>query len=104
MATPISQLLKEFGWRSVRQEMYYHTALEVHKTMKTKKPVYMYNKLTNDGEWPRDTRQTRSGRGHHTKPNLDWQGTVLAGEDPIPMRLFHYRLEVTANFGNSRKN
>ena len=46
----------------------------------------------------------QAGRGHHTKPNLDWQGTVLDGEDPIPMRLFHYRLEVKANCGNSRKN
>ena len=34
-STPISQLLKECGWRSVRQEMYYHTVLQVHKTMTT---------------------------------------------------------------------
>ena len=71
MATPISQLLKECGWRSVRQEMYYHTALQVHKTMKTKKPVYLYDKLTNDGEWPWDTRQARSST---IIPNQTWTG------------------------------
>ena len=30
-AMPVKQLLKECGWRSVRQEMFYHTALLVHK-------------------------------------------------------------------------
>ena len=52
--TPVYQLLKECCWRSVRQEIFYHTVLQVHKTMKTGAPVYLYNKLTDDGQHQRD--------------------------------------------------
>ena len=60
LATPVSQLLRECGWRSVRQEMYYHTVLQVHKTLTTGAPAYLYDKLTQGGRYPRDTRQARS--------------------------------------------
>ena len=96
MSTPISQLLNECGWRSVRQEMYYHTALQVHKSMKAKKPVYLYDKLTNDGEWPRDTRQARSstirqGPSYQTKLGLAknsfrWRGSNCYEALPLSIR------------------
>ena len=85
-STPVSQLLKECGWRSVRQEMYYHTVLQVHKTMMTRAPVYLYNKLTDDGKYPRDTRQARCstirlGPSYQTKLGLAkdsfrWRGAA----------------------------
>ena len=60
ISTPIPQLLKECGWRSVRQEMYYHSVLQVHKTLLTKSPRYLYDKLTGDGAYGFDTRQARN--------------------------------------------
>ena len=85
-STPISQLLKECGWRSVRQEMYYHTILQVHKTMTTYAPAYLYNKLTDDGDYHCDTRQARSssirmGSSFQTKLGLAkdsfrWRGAT----------------------------
>ena len=59
-STPIKQLLKECGWRSVRQEMYYHLVLQAHKMLVNQAPVYLYSKLTEDGEYSRDTRQARN--------------------------------------------
>ena len=95
-STPISQLLRECGWRSVRQEMYYHTTLQVHKTLMTKKPVYLYSKLTKDGDWPRDTRQARSstirqGPSYQTKLGLAknsfrWRGTTWYEALPMSIR------------------
>ena len=58
MSIPVKQLLKECGWRSVRQEMHYHTILQVHKTLVQKNPVYLHSKLTADGSYAYRTRQT----------------------------------------------
>ena len=86
ISTPIPQLLKECGWRSVRQEMYYHSVLQVHKTLLTKAPVYLYDKLTKDGEYNCDTRQARNssiklGPSFQTKLSLcknsfRWRGAA----------------------------
>ena len=95
-STPIAQLLRECGWRSVRQEMYYHTTLQVHKTLMTKKPAYLYSKLTKDGDWPWDTRQARSstirqGPSYQTKLGLAqnsfrWSGTTWYEALPMSIR------------------
>ena len=75
ISTQITQLLKECGWRSVRQEMYYHTVLQVHKTLTTHTPVYMYSKLIDDGHYHCDTRMARrstikTGSSYQTKLDL----------------------------------
>ena len=66
-STPVAQLLKECGWRSVRQEMFYHTVLQVHKTMKTGAPVYLFNKLTEDGETRGKPEAALSDKDHHSR-------------------------------------
>ena len=48
----VKQRLKECGWRSVRQEMVYHTVLMVHKILVYKQSQYLYKKLTADGDYP----------------------------------------------------
>ena len=94
--TPVYQLLKECGWRSVRQEMFYHTVLQVHKTMKTGAPVYLFNKLTEDGQYQRDTRQARGssirqGPSFQTKLGLAknsfrWRGATCYESIPSSIR------------------
>ena len=41
-----AQLLKECGWLSVRQLIFYTTVLSVHKTIVHKMPEVLYEKLT----------------------------------------------------------
>ena len=96
MDTPVSQLLKECGWRSVRQEMYYHTVLQVHKTLGTGAPAYLYEKLTLGGHYPRDTRQARnssirfgptfSTRLELTRNSFRWRGAAWYEALPIGLR------------------
>ena len=59
-STPVKQLLKECGWRSVREELYYHSVLQVHKTLMTKASQYLYSKLTSDGSYNCDTGHARN--------------------------------------------
>ena len=103
--TPVRQLLKECGWNSVRQEIYYHTVLQVHKTMTTRAPHYLYNKLTEDGRYPRNTRQasvstirmgpTFQTRLTLTKDSFRWRGAawheVLAREIREEMKIGKFK-------------
>ena len=43
--TPTRVLLRQCGWMSVRQLVFYHTVLQMWKTMKTHKPVHIYSQL-----------------------------------------------------------
>ena len=62
----------------------------------TKKPVYLYSKLTKDGDWQRDTRQARSstirqGPSYQTKLGLAknsfrWRGTTWYEALPMSIR------------------
>ena len=95
-STPIKQLLKECGWRSVRQEMYYHTVLQVHKTLVNQAPLYLYSKLTEDGKYSRDTRQARNssirlGPSYQTglslcKDSFRWRGAAWYEALPTDIR------------------
>ena len=92
----VKQRLKECGWRSVRQEMVYHTVLMVHKIIVFKQPLYLYKKLTADGDYPFRTRQAaRSSlrRGSSFRTNLElckqsfrWRGTGLYEKLPPKLR------------------
>ena len=54
------KLLDKVGWLSVRQLVFYHTVLQVHKTLKTKVPKPLHQSLA--GTSPRNTRSTASGK------------------------------------------
>ena len=60
--SPVSELLGQCGWLSVRQLAFYHSVVQVFKTIQTKYPEYMYSKLNN--QFPYNTRlaQTESVR------------------------------------------
>ena len=44
--TPISKLLQQCGWLSVSQLGMYHSLMLVYKTLTTRYPVYLHQKLT----------------------------------------------------------
>ena len=43
--TPTRSLLLQCNWLSIKQLMFFHTALQVWKVQKWKKPVYIHSKL-----------------------------------------------------------
>ena len=43
--TPTSELLDQCGWLSVRQLVFYHTVLQLWKTMRTKRPAHIYSQM-----------------------------------------------------------
>ena len=56
--TPVADLLRQCGWLSVRQLVFYHSVILVHKTLQTKTPKYIYSKLAT--EFPYNTRLASS--------------------------------------------
>ena len=56
--TPVADLLKQCGWLSVRQLVFYHSVILVHKTIQNKSPKYIYEKLATD--FPYSTRLASS--------------------------------------------
>ena len=77
--TSTKVLLLQCGWLSVRQLMLYHSLVLLYKTMKYKKPEYLYQKVTSGYHKPR-TRQaaaaTLAAAGApdlHSKDSCDLQ-------------------------------
>ena len=56
--TPVTELLRNCGWLSVRQLVMYHSILIIYKTVQTACPKYLYNKLS--CEFPYNTRLAQS--------------------------------------------
>ena len=56
--TPRYELLRHCGWLSVRQLIFYHSVVLIHKTIMAKAPQYIYNKLSS--EFPYNTRLAES--------------------------------------------
>ena len=56
--TPVAELLRQCGWLSVRQLVFYHSVVLIHKTLVTKYPKYIHNKLSS--EFPYNTRLAES--------------------------------------------
>ena len=54
--TPTKTLMKVCGWMSVRQLMAYHSLVLLHKTLRSKTPVYLHQKITSGGHFPYRTR------------------------------------------------
>ena len=66
------KLLDKMGWLSVKQLVFYHTVLQVHKTLKTGMPKPLHQSLT--GAYPRHTRRAASGQIRHDE-NFSSQST-----------------------------
>ena len=56
--TPIEELLKQCGWLSVRQLVFFHSVVQIYKTIKTTYPKYINSKLCM--EFPYNTRLAQS--------------------------------------------
>ena len=52
------EVLKECGWLSIRQLVFYHSVISIYKTLQTSFPKYIFNKLAR--EFPYNTRLAQS--------------------------------------------
>ena len=43
--TPTMVILKQCGWKPVRQLMVFHSLVLLHKAVQQQKPLYLYNKI-----------------------------------------------------------
>ena len=50
--TPTRKLLKQCNWLSIKQLIFYHTALTVFRTIKTKTPLYLSEHLPTEHPYP----------------------------------------------------
>ena len=50
--TPIRRLLKHCNWLSINQLVFYHSALTVHRTIKSGLPEYLHQHLSTDHPLP----------------------------------------------------
>ena len=62
--TPTRRLLEQCNWLSIKQLIFYHSALTVHRTRKAKTPLYLSQKLSYGH--PFHTRLAASGGIHIT--------------------------------------
>ena len=70
--TPVAELLRQCGWLSVKQLVFYHSVVLIYKTILTTYPKYIYSKLST--QFPYNTRlaQTESVRmGEDFKSKLE---------------------------------
>ena len=104
----VKQILKECGWRSVKQEIFYHTALMIHKILLQKSPSYLYDQLTADGTYGYVTRRACSSSIRQSKSfttNLSlcknsfrWRGVSCYEQLPSSLRAIesinHFKKEL----------
>ena len=50
--TPTRRLLQQCGWLSIKQLIFYHSALAVFRTTKLKTPLYISQKLVTEHPYP----------------------------------------------------
>ena len=94
--TDVRDLLRQVGWLSVRQLGVYHSVIQIHNTLQYQYPEYLYRKLTNDGDYPYNTRQSKSStirRGPSFKSKLTlsqkswrWRASQMYEKLPIALR------------------
>ena len=59
--TPTMVLMQQCGWMPVKHLMVYHSIVLLHKTLQTKSPSYLYQKVTS-GTQQHNTRQAEESR------------------------------------------
>jgi hypothetical protein len=64
--TATRQLLKQCGWMSIKQLVFYHTVLTMRKILKSGRPIFLRNKLSSDFPYP-----TRQATGGHVRQSQD---------------------------------
>ena len=84
------KLLDKMGWLSVRQLIFYHTVLQVHKTLKTGVPKPLHQSLT--GAYPRNTRRAASGQIRHdenfvSKSTFKYRAMQSYNSVPVSVRV-----------------
>ena len=92
----VRQILKECGWRSEKQEMFYHTVLLIHKVLVQKSPLYLHSRLTADGPYHyrtryADTSSIRQSSSFQTslslcKESFRWRGVTNYEQLPQTLR------------------
>jgi hypothetical protein len=88
--TPVSILLKQTGWLSVRQLIFYHSVLLVYKVRETSLPQHLSDKLKN--EYKYDTRVSKTNivkwgsqfkaNNSLTKKSWRWRGSINYNQVP----------------------
>ena len=56
--TPVAELLKQCGWLSVKQLVFYHSVMVIYKSILTTYPKYIFSKLST--QFPYNTRLAQS--------------------------------------------
>ena len=56
--TPVADLLRQCGWLSVRQLVFYHSVVQIYKTILTTYPKYIHSKLST--QFPYNTRLSQT--------------------------------------------
>ena len=93
---PVKQILKECGWRSEKQEMFFQTVMQVHKVLMQTNPVYLYRKLIADGSYSYRTRSSSTSSIRQSisfktgltlcKESFRWRGVTCYEELPWEVR------------------
>ena len=88
--TPTRTLLKQCGWLSVRQLVFYHTVLSVHKTVIGGKPKYARDKLCQESS--QHTRQQVkfsqkiSGKSERSQTSFFYRGALDYNRLPVDLK------------------
>ena len=90
----MAEQLRQCGWLSVKQLVFYHSVILIHKSITTKAPKYIYSKLSS--EFPYNTRlaeseAVRMGEDFQAKLDLTeisfmHRGTVSYNQLPTDLR------------------
>ena len=93
-ATPVKDLLKQCGWLSVRQLIFYHSVVQICKTLRTTYPRYLHQKVID--KFPYRTRLASSNsirQGPQFKADLQtaknsfrWRASAWYNEVPASIR------------------
>ena len=95
--TPIKTMLKQCGWLSVNQLAIYHTMVLQYKTVQTRTPEYLFNKISVDFPYKTRLASTRSirvkgGNNFQAKNNqlthnsYRWRATAQWNDIPASIR------------------
>ena len=74
--TPTEVLMRQCGWMPVHQLLVYHSLVLLHKTIKSQKPTYLYQKVYSGSGLP-NTRQAAKTEAEIAAAGLPKQPTVV---------------------------
>ena len=102
--TPVADLLRQCGWLSVRQLVFYHSVVQIYKTILTTYPKYIYSKLST--QFPYNTRlaQTDSVRmGEEFKSKLELTEKTFMNRATISYNQLPPKLRKMPKIGDFKK-